>query len=494
MGAANWVNRSMWTGDNLDIMRGMNSASVDLIYLDPPFNSNQEYAAPIGSKAAGAKFKDTWTLDDVDLAWHGEIAEQNPAVYAVVDAAGVTHDSGMKSYLIMMAVRLLEMHRLLKPTGSLYLHCDPTASHYLKMLLDAVFGRANFRSEIVWRRSNAHNKTTVQYGPIHDTILFYSRDTPVFHPGTRPYSRAYIEGRFTRTDERGRYQTNYLTGPGQRFGESGSPWRGFNPATVNRHWAVPRSLRQYLPNEGAGMSSHQKLESLYQQDLIVFPKKPDGQPMYKQYVGSGVPYQDIWAYQPNTKGTLFDSDEHIDEDVKWLENEPERTSYPTQKPIGLVDRIIKTSSNKGDVVLDPFAGCATACVSAEILQRQWVGIDLSPEAVFQVKDRLRKAFDLFYEIHHRTDCPRRTDLGPLPNYRTYRHQLFGKQEGRCRGCRVAFPFRNFTVDHVVPRSQGGSEHFENLQLLCGACNSVKGDRDHAVLIAALRERGVLPAS
>ena len=130
----------MWTGDNLDIMRGMNSECVDLIYLDPPFNSNRDYAAPIGSLAAGAAFKDTWTLKDVDDAWHGEIAEQHPAVYAIIDAAGVAHGKGMKSYLIMMAVRLMEMQRILKSTGSLYLHCDPTAGHYLKMLLDAVFG------------------------------------------------------------------------------------------------------------------------------------------------------------------------------------------------------------------------------------------------------------------------------------------------------------------------------------------------------------------
>ena len=150
MSKPNWANRTMWTGDNLDIMRGMNSESVDLIYLDPPFNSNRTYSAPIGSQAAGAAFKDTWNLDDVDVAWHGEIAEQNPAVYAVIDTAGVVHGPSMKSYLIMMAVRLFEMRRLLKPTGSIYLHCDPTASHYLKMLLDAVFGRGNFRNEIVW--------------------------------------------------------------------------------------------------------------------------------------------------------------------------------------------------------------------------------------------------------------------------------------------------------------------------------------------------------
>ena len=156
----NWKNRTMWTGDNLPILRGMNSESVDLIYLDPPFNSNRDYSAPIGSEAAGAAFKDTWTLDDVDVAWHGEIAEQNPAVYSVIQASGETHGNSMKSYLIMMAVRLLEMRRILKPTGSIYLHCDPTASHYLKLLMDAVFGkRSNFRNEIVWKRyfSSVHD-------------------------------------------------------------------------------------------------------------------------------------------------------------------------------------------------------------------------------------------------------------------------------------------------------------------------------------------------
>ena len=140
MSGPNWKNRTLWTGDNLDIMRGMNSASVDLIYLDPPFNSNKNYSAPIGSEAAGAAFKDTWTLSDVDEAWHGEIADRDPTLYAIIDAAGLAHGKSMKSYLIMMAVRLLEMHRLLKRTGSIYLHCDPTASHYLKSLMDAIFG------------------------------------------------------------------------------------------------------------------------------------------------------------------------------------------------------------------------------------------------------------------------------------------------------------------------------------------------------------------
>lgn len=143
-------NQTIWTGDNLPILRGLEDDCVDLIYLDPPFNSNRNYSAPIGSEAAGASFKDTWTLSDVDNAWHGEIAEKEPAVYEAIAASGITHGKGMKSYLIMMAVRLIEMRRILKDTGSIYLHCDPTASHYLKLMMDAVLGQDNFRNEIVW--------------------------------------------------------------------------------------------------------------------------------------------------------------------------------------------------------------------------------------------------------------------------------------------------------------------------------------------------------
>ena len=491
MGEANWKNRTIWTGDNLDIMRGMNSESIDLIYLDPPFNSNRDYAAPIGSQAAGAAFKDTWTLSDVDQAWHGEIADRQPALYAIIDAAGLAHGKGMKSYLIMMGVRLLEMHRILKPTGSLYLHCDPTASHYLKMLSDAIFSGSRFRSEIIWRRSNVHNKTKKQYGPIHDVLLFYTKSTEfTFHPGTRPYSKAYIDSRFTKNDDRGRYQTNYLTGPGERHGDSGKEWRGFDPSNANRHWAIPRSLRPYLP-DSKEMTSQEKLEALAVQDLIVFPKKRGGQPMYKQYIGDGVPYQDIWAYQPNTKGTLYSSDEHIDEDVKWLEAEPERVGYPTQKPVGLLSRIVISSTDPGDVVLDPFCGCATALVAADRLNRNWVGIDLSPLAAKLMLKRLRDdRGPLFDDVHHREDVPDRTDQGDLPNYRTHKHTLYGNQEGICAGCQTLFPYRNFTVDHIIPRSKGGSDHIDNLQLLCGACNSKKGNRSMEELIVALETEGI----
>ncbi len=180
-GAANWQNRTLWTGDNLDILRGMNAESVDLIYLDPPFNSNKNYAAPIGSEAAGAAFKDTWTLDDVDLAWHGEIADKEPALYAIIDAAGLSHSKSMKSYLIMMAVRLLEMKRVLKDTGSIYLHCDPTASHYLKQLMDVVFGKKQFRNELVWHYHKWTN-TITSFQRNHDIFLLYAKSpASTFH-------------------------------------------------------------------------------------------------------------------------------------------------------------------------------------------------------------------------------------------------------------------------------------------------------------------------
>ena len=166
----------------------------------------------------------------------------------------------------------------------------------------------------------------------------------------------------------------------------------------------------------------------------------------------------------------------------------ERIGYPTQKPLDLLERIVKASSNAGDLVLDPFCGCATACVAAERLGRQWAGIDLSAKAAELVKARIEQDNPLLFSQHpliHRTDIPQRTDQGELPNYRTHKHRLFGEQEGRCGGCEFAFPFRNFTIDHIVPRSKGGSDHYENLQLLCAACNSVKEDRTQAYLLSRL---------
>ena len=215
----NWANRTIFTGDNLEIMRGMNSESVDLIYLDPPFNSNRDYEAPIGSDAAGAAFKDAWTLSDVDLAWHGEIADRQPAVYAIIDAAGIAHGAGMKSYLTMMAVRLIEMERLLKPTGSIWLHCDPTAAHYLKMLMDAVLGAPQYRNEVTWRRTNAHPLSIRRFEQITDTLLYYAASVEfTFHGARTPMSEEQVKALYSQHDERGRFASTDLSGGKQGGG------------------------------------------------------------------------------------------------------------------------------------------------------------------------------------------------------------------------------------------------------------------------------------
>ena len=449
----NWANQTLWTGDNLDIMRGMNSESVDLIYLDPPFNSNRDYAAPIGSQAAGAAFKDTWTLSDVDLAWHGEIAEPEPALYAIIDAAGLAHGKGMKSYLIMMAVRLLEMKRLLKLTGSIYLHCDPTANHYLKMAMDCVFGNDNFRNDIVWQRTTAHNDST-RYGANTDTILFYTKsDRWSWHNQHQSYDEKY-QARFRRQDPDGRAWSDYdITAKGLSGGGYEYEYKG-----ATSLWRVPLETMQRLD---AGGRLH-------------FTRT--GGIRLKRYLDEmpGRPVQALWDDIPP-----------INSQAK------ERTGYPTQKPLALLERIIRASSNVGDMVLDPFCGCATACVAAEKLGRRWVGIDISPNALIQINNRLRKELGLFsLTVSHRTDIPRRTDLGPIPPYRTQKHTLFGKFEGICQGCLISFPFRNLTIDHIIPVSRGGTDHLDNLQLLCGACNSAKGSGTNEEFLVKLRGMGL----
>ena len=236
-GEPNWSNQTIWTGDNLDIMRGMNSASVDLIYLDPPFNSKANYAAPIGSKAAGAAFKDTWTLTDVDAEWINLIEAKHPALHRVLLAAMTASD---KSYLTYMAARLLEMHRILKPTGSIYLHCDPTMSHYLKLVMDAVFGHRNFRSEIIWRRVNPTGRGSRRLANNADHIIYYIKsDALVWNQLYTPHDPTYVEKNYRFRDNDGRrYRLDNLKGAGVRSGSSGASWRGVNPTDTGSHWAI----------------------------------------------------------------------------------------------------------------------------------------------------------------------------------------------------------------------------------------------------------------
>lgn len=479
----NFQNRTPFENDNLPILRALDADTVDLIYLDPPFNSSQDYAAPIGSEAAGAAFRDTWTLSDVNEAEHGELADREPALYAAIHAAELTHGKSMKSYLIMMGLRMLEMRRVLKETGSIYLHCDSTASHYLKLLMDAVFGRDNFRNEVIWKRTSAHNDPG-RFGRIHDILLYYVKgEGATWNTQYEAHDPEYVKKYYRNKDARGRYSASDLTASGTRQGESGQSWRTIDPTTVGNHWRPPRTgayaeyiEKRFIPNYRQITSVHDRLDILNEADLIYWPNNGT-MPRLKRYLDAsqGRALQDIIV---EVKGP----------------GPKERTGYPTQKPLALLERIIKASSNQGDVVLDPFCGCATTCIAAEKLGRQWVGIDISPRAVELVRYRLERELGLderegfLGTVIHRTDIPRPSER--LPNYRTHKHTLYGQQEGLCNGCRTHFPFRNMTVDHIVAQSQGGSDHLENLQLLCNFCNSVKGTNSQAYLITRLQEMGI----
>jgi len=367
-----WMNKLIW-GDNLLVMASLLekfAGKLNLIYIDPPF-------------ATGADFSFTAEIGEEDL----QITKEQSVIEE--KAYRDTWGKGFESYFQMLYERLLVMRELLADTGSIYVHADPTMNHYIKALLDEIFGNEFFHSEIVWRRSNSHNKLTGQYGPIHDTIFYYSKTNRYcFHPGIRPFSKGYIETRFKYKDDRGIYQPNYLTGPGTRLGDSGKPWKGFDPTTKGRHWAIPSSSIDMLDMDVSALSTQEILDLLLKKDLLFIPKKEGGQPMYKQYLTEGVPYQDLWSYTPNSQGYYYGTDECIDSDVKWLEQEQEKLGYATQKPEGLLKRILITSSNPGDLVADFFCGSGTTLAVAEKLGRRWIGCDLGRFAIHTTRKRL----------------------------------------------------------------------------------------------------------
>ena len=463
----NVKNRTIFTGDNLGIMRGMETESVDMIYLDPPFNSNHDYSAPIGSKAAGAEFKDTWTLSDIDLAWWGEIGEENIGLYEVLKSSGIVgggggrKNSSVKSYLIYMAIRLLEMHRILKQTGSLYLHCDPIMSHYLKCVLDSIFSRDNFRNEIIWQRNSGRTKIKHQSGAVrswgtqHDVILFYTK-------GVKNLKVLYEE------DPQKKF--SYKDDNGRKF--SLSP--AILSSTMGRRPNQEYEYKGYEPKYGWRFVKD-TLVDLDKRGYIYWNSK--GTPYKKKYEDEhlGKPISNIWT------------------DI-GVANITERLGYPTQKPLALLERIIEGSTDIGDIILDPFCGCATACSAAERLDRYWIGIDVSSKAYDLIKSRLKSesGLDKFTRdaghIIHRTDIPKRKGT----RTKDVKHKLYGEQEGYCKGCNHYYHFKDFEVDHIIPKVKGGLNDDFNLQLLCGNCNRVKGGRlTMPELEVELRNRGII---
>ncbi len=367
------MTNKLFYGDNLAVLReSIGDDTVDLVYLDPPFNSNAGYnvlfKAPAGQKSEAQieAFEDTWhwtdsaarAYEDVIRSRHTEAATMLKAMRSSLG------ENDMMAYLAMMAVRLVELHRVLKPTGSLYLHCDPTASHYLKTLLDSIFGYNNFKNEIVWRRSQTRSSISKIFRRAHDNLLFYSKGNDyLFNLQYRELSDA-SKGIYIKSDEKGIYRLVPLLVSGRRNGVTGKPWRGVDPNTRGKngmHW----------------VTTHSKLEVYDTNGLVVWPGKEGGAPNLKFYLEDnlGVPVSDFWNDIPVISP-----------------NSPESLGYPTQKPLALLERVINASSRLGDVVLDPFCGCGTAVHAAQKLERQWIGIDITHLAVSLIERRLKDSF------------------------------------------------------------------------------------------------------
>ncbi len=383
------MKNTLYTGDNLYIMNGMDNQTVDLIYLDPPFNSKRTWSAPIGSKAAGVSFKDVWAWSDVDEECLSDL-NKYPALVEHIHSIEKLHSKGMMSYITYMAQRIIQMHRVLKDTGSLYLHVDPIASHYLKIVLDQIFGKDGFKNEIIWvYRTGGASKQ--HWSRKHDTILFYAKPKYKHNPMKE---RIYYDKKFftNKVDDKG------------------------------RHYA----------------------------DVYL---------------------RDVW------------------DDIKPLiNNSKEHTGYPTQKPLTLLYRIIEASSNEGDVVLDPFCGCATACVAAQKLGRRWIGIDIESQAVALLVDRLSEASGMFNDFIHTEKIPQRANVEYKKPSGKIKNELYKKQKGFCAGCGNFFDAVNLEIDHIIPRSKGGGSHYENLHLFCGNCNRLKGNRPMEYFVTKIKSR------
>ena len=366
---AHYINQVFHT-DCLDILRRLRAESgaqplIDLIYIDPPFNSGADYQY-LGQKA----FSDQWRHTDYQNELK-EIQKVHPVLCDYLAANESFFLLGHMAYLVMMAHRLYYMHALLNGTGSLYLHCDSAMSHYLKVLLDILFGAENFQNEIIWQRTSAHSDPH-RFGRVTDSILFYAKDTAqmYFNPQYQEYDEEYLSKFYRYSDERGRYRLSDLTGPGVNAQDQA--WRGYHPGSRGRSWSVPRQAVQALAGDGAdALSTVQKLDLLHAHHLIHISGR--GVPAFKRYLNTmrGVPLQNLWA------------------DILPLgPKAKEKNGYPTQKPQALLERIILCSSKEKNLVADFFCGSGTTLAAAQKLGRDWLGCDNNKNAISIVHERL----------------------------------------------------------------------------------------------------------
>ena len=421
---------ALYTNDNLLILNGLNSNSIDLIYLDPPFNSKRFYSAPVGSRAAGSSFKDMWTWADVNEEYLNTLADNYPALTKFIASIGKIHSKAMMAYLTYMAQRIIEMHRVLKSTGSLYLHCDPTASHYLKVLLDEIFGKNNFRNEIIWHYRRWTGKAK-KFQSLHDIIFFYTKsDDYTFNELFRSTTEGQIKKHAKGWDR--------------------------NSVIINA-----KRQPQLIIYDKAKVEYAVKNKKL---DLSVFARIIENDKLETKE-------SDVWT------------------DINILNSQSkERTGYPTQKPLALLHRIIRSSSNEDDIVLDPFCGCATTCVAAQQLNRKWIGIDIAEQAAEVLVERLSDDAGIFKDFLSTAIIPQRTDIQIIEPTKSVKERLYKEQNCLCNACGKHFDIWNLEIDHIIPKSKGGGNYYENYQLLCGACNRIKGDRPMEYLRLKIKTR------
>ena len=486
MSELNFVPGTIFHMDNLDALRGMNSNTIDLIATDPPYNTGRN------REGKGGKYPDQWLWDDaVHPEWMAQIRDDNRALVEVIEAAMHAQDKDFGAFLCFMGQRLIEMRRVLKPTGSIYLQCDTTASHYLKASMDAVFGKDNFRNEIAWKRHESHNNAN-RYGNVVDKILYYGSDARTWNQQYGPYSEEQLS-RYKQDDNGRYYRRDDMTAPSpndsRRF-----EWRGTTPGP-NRSWA----------------HGLEELERLWDAGLIAV--KRDGTPALDGHIkyldeAKGQPLLNIWT------------------DIKRVSNtSKERTGYPDQKPVALYERIILASSNVGDLVFDPFCGCGTTIMAARENGRRWVGVDRSDNARYMILCRLAglkkdEVEDMREKTKHTDpgyvdrmlakheavftrEPPARTDDGDESTpvlQQVYskrersvftraqmRHLLFNRFGSHCWGCDFEAPagdrgIQYLELDHVNPKSGGGSDHLDNRALLCGPCNGPGGKGEDLSLV------------
>ena len=484
--------RKVLAGDCLDRMQELPSDCIDAIYLDPPFNSNRKYQAPVGTPSEGAEFSDrheAWVQHKETEQWHGWIAEVDPDLYKYLILVGKMHSARMRDYLIYMAVRILEMKRVLKPTGNIMLHCDDTASSYLRTVMDALFGQRNFQNQIIWQRSKDRVPRT-KFSRNADHILFYRAS------GKSPFNPIFIErdekqeSNFNKEDQYGRFTYEAIT---KEWGTGTGVYCGYDPEEYGRKWVgIPtRGYRaefikaNIIPDYPEAYPTHMdKLAVLHKHGVVVMPGED---PSRKS------PHPALKSYRDTTPGSVIRS---VITHIPAVTNGKEYQNYPTQKPVALLEILLKAITEPGQRFMDPFAGCASSIVAAEKLGLSWLGIDLSELTDDlmrkRILDELGKKVSPSGETFQIQRRSVRVIGGSKPGKEhQWKQRQFGVQQGICRGCMRDYHFKDMTRDHIKPRKLGGTDEDENLQLLCASCNTKKSKRTMRELWDDLLADGII---